>query len=218
MDSRAIRPAAWLLPLLQLCASNLRRIRTKLGRISLELRLRLREILAPRRRGINFRSIGFMRLFGRLSQEQFYSEAGSLLHGFLRARDGISVPSTRQARPRPFHKSINPAGAVTGYYYDATGLAHDILWACDGTLTIFDPPGTDLNGIFGAFINPAGTITGYYLKGGLGLRGTCALARAHSPPSIRRARRRPTPQASIARCWHRRNSRSKARGCLPSRC
>ena len=38
--------------------------------------------------------------------------------------------------------SINPAGAITGNYYDATGTGpHGFLRAPDGTFTTFDIPG-----------------------------------------------------------------------------
>jgi len=58
--------------------------------------------------------------------------------------------------------SINPAGAITGYYSDAIiGFpTHGFLRAPDGTITTFDVPGAMSTG--GSSINPAGAITGYY--------------------------------------------------------
>ena len=62
--------------------------------------------------------------------------------------------------------SINPAGAITGSYFDASHVAqgflvgHGFLRAGDGTITTFDPPGstyTQTNSI-----NAAGAITGNY--------------------------------------------------------
>ena len=35
--------------------------------------------------------------------------------------------------------AINPAGAITGPYFDASGIEHGFLRARDGTLTTFDP-------------------------------------------------------------------------------
>jgi hypothetical protein len=37
--------------------------------------------------------------------------------------------------------AINPAGAITGYYYDANQVYHGFLRARDGTLTTLDLPG-----------------------------------------------------------------------------
>jgi hypothetical protein len=56
--------------------------------------------------------------------------------------------------------SINPAGAITGFYVDASG-DHGFLRTRDGTFTTFDPPGATFT--FPRSINPAGAITGYYL-------------------------------------------------------
>src|SRR5579872_4942869 len=37
--------------------------------------------------------------------------------------------------------SINPANAITGYYLDASFVAHGFLRSPDGTVTTFNPPG-----------------------------------------------------------------------------
>src|SRR2546426_2696756 len=70
-----------------------------------------------------------------------------------------------------FAASINPAGAITGYYLDANGVFHGFLRAPDGSVTTLDAPGagagTDLRqGTFPKSINPAGAITGYYIDAG----------------------------------------------------
>ena len=39
---------------------------------------------------------------------------------------------------------INPAGAVTGGYIDASGVAHGFVRAKDGTITTFDAPGAGI--------------------------------------------------------------------------
>jgi uncharacterized membrane protein len=57
--------------------------------------------------------------------------------------------------------SINPAGAITGYYNDANFVAHGFLRTRDGTITTFDAPG-DVNGTFPTSINPGGNIAGAY--------------------------------------------------------
>src|SRR5260370_36173996 len=37
---------------------------------------------------------------------------------------------------------INPAGAITGWYFEANFVGHGFLRAPDGTITTFDPPGS----------------------------------------------------------------------------
>ena len=52
------------------------------------------------------------------------------MHGFLRAPDGrfttFDVPGRWQGTPGHLG-SINPAGAITGYYGDANGVYHGFL-------------------------------------------------------------------------------------------
>jgi uncharacterized membrane protein len=57
---------------------------------------------------------------------------------------------------------INPAGAITGNYQDASfDLVHGFLRAPDGTFTTFDvPPGSTF--LITTGINPAGAITGSF--------------------------------------------------------
>src|SRR5215467_4453836 len=63
--------------------------------------------------------------------------------------------------------SINPAGAITGSYMDATvGHTHGFLRARDGTITAFDVPGG--SGTFPQSINPARAITGSYVDATVG--------------------------------------------------
>jgi hypothetical protein len=57
--------------------------------------------------------------------------------------------------------SMNPAGAITGYYYDVNSVGHGFLRA-NGTFTTFDAPGAALIGTIPSSINPAGAITGSY--------------------------------------------------------
>lgn len=61
---------------------------------------------------------------------------------------------------------VNPAGAVTGYYFDNASVSHGLLRARDGTVTSFDAPGAGTGSLQGTFcinMNPAGAITGYYV-------------------------------------------------------
>jgi hypothetical protein len=62
--------------------------------------------------------------------------------------------------------AINPAGAVAGYYLDATPSFHGFARTPDGTLTTFDAPGAGsgfAQGTQSLGINPAGAITGQYI-------------------------------------------------------
>jgi hypothetical protein len=64
-----------------------------------------------------------------------------------------------------FAQSNSPGGAVTGYYYDGSFVAHGFLRAPDGTFTTFDVPGAGTGSFEGTLpsdINPAGTIAGFY--------------------------------------------------------
>src|SRR5689334_1772891 len=60
--------------------------------------------------------------------------------------------------------SINPAGAITGYYVGTDNQNHGFLRAADGAITTFDAPGAVSTTPTG--INPAGAITGYYISSG----------------------------------------------------
>jgi hypothetical protein len=64
-----------------------------------------------------------------------------------------------------FPVSINPAGAIAGYYFDSGGVGHGFVRTRDGAFITFDPPGvTTAPGLntapFG--INPAGTTAGFW--------------------------------------------------------
>jgi hypothetical protein len=55
--------------------------------------------------------------------------------------------------------TINPSGAVSGGYFDPSGLYHGFVRAADGTITTFDIPGAGINPGEGAFpigITPGG--------------------------------------------------------------
>jgi hypothetical protein len=57
--------------------------------------------------------------------------------------------------------AINPAGTITGFYYDASDTIHGFVRAArDGSFTSFDPPGSIYT--VPQAINPAGAITGSY--------------------------------------------------------
>jgi len=90
-------------------------------------------------------------------------------HGFLREPNGtfttIDPPGSTGAWIGFFFglvgPPINPAGAITGTYFDASGVQHGFLRAPDGTFTTFDVPGAvGLTAAEG--INLGGTIAGFY--------------------------------------------------------
>jgi hypothetical protein len=56
--------------------------------------------------------------------------------------------------------SINPAGAITGSYADASSFYHGFLRGGNGHFTSFDPHGS--TGTSPSAINTAGEITGNY--------------------------------------------------------
>jgi hypothetical protein len=89
-----------------------------------------------------------------------------VLHAFLREPDGtfttIDPPGSTGAAVAfgyPSTQPINPAGAITGDYFDASGASHGFLRAPDGTFTRFDPPGSTFT--IPQSINAAGAITGF---------------------------------------------------------
>lgn len=65
-----------------------------------------------------------------MTSRQFTSfiEANFVFHGFVRAANGtitsFDVPGASQGI---FALSINPMGAITGYYTDASGVNHGFL-------------------------------------------------------------------------------------------
>jgi hypothetical protein len=102
-----------------------------------------------------------------------YVDVSNVNHGFLRARDGTIISfdapgaggSCQQLSLNgTIAQGINPAGAIAGYYFDASGLSHGYLRARDGTITTFDAPGAgtgSCQGTIAQSINPAGAIAGY---------------------------------------------------------
>jgi len=101
----------------------------------------------------------------------FFTDNSARCHGYVRAANGtftqIDAPD---AGTGPFPQGtfpsnitpmgINPAGAITGFYVDASAVQHGFVRAPNGVITEFDPAGsifTDPNAI-----DPTGAITGFY--------------------------------------------------------
>jgi hypothetical protein len=51
-----------------------------------------------------------------------------VLHGFLRAPDGIFNTIDPPGSTGSSALSINPAGAIAGVYYDPNSVPHGFLW------------------------------------------------------------------------------------------
>jgi len=92
-----------------------------------------------------------------------------VFHGFLRAPDGtftiIDAPGAGtgayQGTLAPTETALNPAGAVTGPYADASNATHGYLRAQNGTIITFDVPGAS-QGTMPWGINAASATTGQY--------------------------------------------------------
>jgi hypothetical protein len=100
-----------------------------------------------------------------------YTDAGNVIHGFVRASDGtittFDAPGAGTAASQGTgvggSDGINPAGAIAGFYIDASGVYHDLLRDSDGKITEFDPPGVGTaagQGSAGGAINQESTIVG----------------------------------------------------------
>ena len=66
---------------------------------------------------------------------------------------------------------VNPAGAITGEFFDASGVAPGYLRAPDGSITPFDAPGAgsvadSFHGTYPTSINPSGWISGFIVDDG----------------------------------------------------
>jgi hypothetical protein len=110
---------------------------------------------------------------GRFSHVMGINPAGTatgvitaLDQSFVRTADGTITMFT--AGPQGMTASaINPAGTVTGWFFDAAGF-HGFVRAANGSITTFDDPGG--SNIEPQDINPEGTITGTYFDAS-GVRG-----------------------------------------------
>jgi uncharacterized membrane protein len=81
----------------------------------------------------------------------------SVGHGFLRTPGGTIITFDPAGSIFTQPSAINPAGAITGYFYPGS-TEHGFLRTPDGAIVTFDPPGSF--GTFATAINPAGVIIG----------------------------------------------------------
>ena len=101
----------------------------------------------------------------------FYSDNSGRCHGYVRAANGAFTqidapdagtgPFPQGTFPSEFTAAgINPTGAITGFYVDASSAQHGFVRAPTGIIAEFDPTGsifTNPNAI-----NVGGAITGFY--------------------------------------------------------
>ena len=102
-----------------------------------------------------------------------FVDSNTVFHAFVRAPNGaittIDVPGAGSV-PVSFQGTqsygINPAGAITGWYADASNVNHGFVRSPLGAITTFEAPGagtSDGQGTFGASVNPSGAIAGFYV-------------------------------------------------------
>ena len=103
-----------------------------------------------------------------------YSDASGVFHGFLRAPSGafttIDAPGAGTGPGQGTFvatvSGITAAGAITGYYFDGSGVAHGYVRSPSGTITTFDAPGAGTGASQGTYvgsINPKGEITSFFV-------------------------------------------------------
>ena len=108
----------------------------------------------------------------------WYIDAHTVFHGYLRSPDGktfteVDAPGAGTGYAQGTNAclvgvcfgSINPSGAVTGWYVDSHNVYHGFVRTPGGKITEFDVPGAGTGawqGTQATAINPEGEITGHY--------------------------------------------------------
>lgn len=111
-----------------------------------------------------------------------YTDPSGVGHVFLRAPDGtfttLDAPGAGtgdvQGTWSATFCTLNPAGAITGWYVDAGNALHGYLRTAKGTITTFDAPGGGTGAIQGTVplsLNPERAVTGFYLDGSSAFHG-----------------------------------------------
>ena len=97
-----------------------------------------------------------------------YLDANGVFHGFVRSPEGkfttFEVPdadTTTGDFNGTFTNGINDAGAVTGFYADASGGSHGFLRSPEGAFTTFDVPGSTSGTTTPNALNLEGAIVGF---------------------------------------------------------
>jgi hypothetical protein len=99
-----------------------------------------------------------------------YLDASNVYHGFVRSPEGKfttfdspGADTTANDFNGTFPNAINDAGAIAGFYADASGAPHGFLRSPEGAFTTFDVPGGSLSTTPIA-LNLEGAIVGYSLN------------------------------------------------------
>jgi uncharacterized membrane protein len=128
-----------------------------------------------------------------------YLDASNVYHGFVRAPNGaittFDAPDAGtgflQGTLTTTATGLNPAGAVTGYYLDASNVYHGFVRAPNGAITTFEAPGAS-TGAFEVPLPQASTQRGpsrdTTLTRATSIMASCALLTAPSPRSMFQAR------------------------------
>ena len=98
-----------------------------------------------------------------------YEDANNVFHGFVRSPEGkFTTFDSPGADTTPgdfngtFANGINDAGAITGFYSDASGGTHGFLRSPEGAFTTFDVPRSAMGGTIANALNLEGAIVGFY--------------------------------------------------------
>jgi len=98
----------------------------------------------------------------------YYLDANNVFHGFVRSPNGaftnFEAPgsdTTANDYNGTLPNAINDAGAITGAYYDVSGVAHGFLRGPEGEFTTFDVPGS--TGTVPIALNLQSDIVGLYV-------------------------------------------------------
>jgi hypothetical protein len=100
----------------------------------------------------------------------YYTDTSGVTHGFLRASNGkfstidypLGLGTPPLTAPLTAPLAINPAGEITGYYFDAFFLNHGFLRTPGGTFTTVDVPPQGSTSTTPEAINSKGEIMGFY--------------------------------------------------------
>jgi hypothetical protein len=98
-----------------------------------------------------------------------YFDANNVFHGFIRSPEGkfttFDAPeadTTAGDFNGTFPNGINDAGAITGFYADASGGTHGFLRSPEGAFTTFDVTGSTMGSTIANALNLEGAIVGFF--------------------------------------------------------
>lgn len=112
----------------------------------------------------------------------WYYDASGVVHSYIRTRDGSFVqfdpPGTAfgagQGSLTGAISSINPSGAIAGWYFDTNSVSHGYVRTKDGEFATFEVPGAGTKAFQGTYawtINPSETAAGQWVDDNWELHG-----------------------------------------------